>query len=366
MTSALLPEGFRDRLPPNADAAARLEARVLETAFAYGYERADPPLVEFFEGLARRLKASRTLEAVRYVDPVSQRTLAIRPDITAQIGRIAATRMAHHPRPVRLSYAGQVLKLRASELAPAREARQIGCELIGLDSVAAAREVVLVAVEALQAAGIGELSIDFTLPDLVDTLAAGPLAVAPDKLEALRDRLDAKDAGGVAALDPRYLPLIAAAGPFAEAHDRLCAFDAGGALRSRLDGLWAIADGVGVRATLDPTERHGFEYQSWLGFSLFAGGVRGEIGRGGTYAILHEDGSEEPAVGFSLYADALVDAGLAVPERRRLFVPLGTAPEAAAAMRAQGWVTVAQLAPGDGPAAQLCSHILAENGPQPA
>ncbi|MFX5801457.1 ATP phosphoribosyltransferase regulatory subunit, partial [Acinetobacter baumannii] len=84
--------------------------------------------------------------------------LAIRPDITAQVGRIAATRMAHHPRPVRLSYAGPVVKLRASELAPEREQRQLGCELIGLDSVAAAREVVTVAVEALAAAGVCDLS----------------------------------------------------------------------------------------------------------------------------------------------------------------------------------------------------------------
>jgi len=362
MTSALLPEGFRDRLPPNADAAARLEARVLETAFAYGYERADPPLVEFFEGLARRLKASRTLEAVRYVDPVSQRTLAIRPDITAQIGRIAATRMAHHPRPVRLSYAGPVAKLRASELAPERERRQIGCELIGLDSVAAASEVVTVAVEALAAAGVGDVSIDFTLPDLVDTLAHGPLAVAPDRIDALKERLDAKDAGGVAAIDARYLPLIEAAGPFEAAHDRLCRFDVGGALTSRLDGLWRIAEGLmgKVTLTLDPTERHGFEYQSWIGFSIFAGGLRSEIGRGGSYAIMRDDGSDEPAIGFSLYADAIIDAGVARPERRRLFVPFGTDPALAAAKRAEGWVTVAALDESDTASAQLCTHVLAD------
>ncbi|MCH3002809.1 ATP phosphoribosyltransferase regulatory subunit, partial [Listeria monocytogenes] len=84
---------------------------------------------------------------------------------------------------------------------------------------------------------------------------------------------------------PAYLPLIEAAGPFETAHDRLCAFEAGGALTSRLDALWKIAEGLQGRValTLDPTERHGFEYQSWLGFSIFAGGVRGEIGRGGTY-----------------------------------------------------------------------------------
>lgn len=364
MTSSLLPEGFHDRLPPFADVAARLEACVLEAAFAHGYERVDPPLVEFFDGLAQRLKASRTIDAVRYVDPVSQRTLAIRPDITAQIGRIAATRMAHHPRPVRLSYAGPVLKLRATELDPEREARQIGCELIGLDSVAAAREIVGVAVDALRAAGVNEISVDFTLPDLVDTLAAGPFPVAPEQIERLKDRLDAKDAGGVAQIAPLFLPLIEAAGPFDGAHDQLCGFDTGGALTSRLDGLWAIAQSLRgkVALTLDPTERHGFEYQSWLGFSIFAQGVRGEIGRGGSYTVLYDDGREEPAVGFSLYIDAIIDSGLTPAPRQRLFVPLDADLTVAARMRREGWVTVAALEASDTPEAQLCTHVLRAEG----
>jgi ATP phosphoribosyltransferase regulatory subunit len=357
MTSTLLPAGFHDRLPPHADAAARLEARVLATAFAHGYERVDPPLAEFEEGLADRLKSAGAREAVRFVDPVSQKSLAIRPDITAQVGRIAATRMAHHPRPVRLSYAGPVLKLRASELDPEREMRQIGCELIGLDSVAAAREVVGVAVEALSATGIEGLSIDFTLPDLIDVLAAGPLPVAADRIGALRDRLDAKDAGGVAEIAPDYLPLIEAAGPFEKALERLRAFDVGGALASRLDGLAAVAGGLGVSLTLDPTERHGFEYQTWLGFSLFASGMRGEIGRGGSYAIMGET-AEEPAVGFSLYADSIVAAGVGGEERRRLFVPLATDPAIASKLRDEGWVTVAALNETDTAEAQLCTHLV--------
>src|SRR3546814_14685644 len=105
--------------------------------------------------LASRLKAARRQDAVRFIDPVSQRSLAIRPDITAQVGRIAATRMAHHPRPLRLSYGGPVLKLRAADLAPECERLQVGCELIGLDNVAAARDVVRIAMEAVAAAGVG-------------------------------------------------------------------------------------------------------------------------------------------------------------------------------------------------------------------
>jgi len=40
-----------------------------------------------------------------------------------------------------------------------------------------------------------------------------------------------------------------------------------------------------ARLTLDPSERHGFEYQSWFGFTLYAEGIPGAIGRGGTYSI---------------------------------------------------------------------------------
>ncbi|WP_404335365.1 ATP phosphoribosyltransferase regulatory subunit [Sphingomonas sp. MMS12-HWE2-04] len=363
--SGLLPEGFHDRLPPAADAAARLEAHVLGVARRYGYEQVDPPLAEFADELGSRLSSGGLRGAVRFVDPVSQRTLAIRPDLTAQVGRIAATRMAHHPRPVRLSYSGQVLKLTASELDPRRAMRQIGCELIGRDTVAAAREIVQLAIEALDAAGILSVSLDFTLPDLIDTLVGDSLDAAT--LAALRERLDAKDAAGVAAIDARYLPLVEAAGPFDAAIERLRAIDAGNALSSRIDGLARIAEGLEgkVALTLDPTERHGFEFQSWLGFSIFARGVRGEIGRGGTYNVVHGGGSAEPAVGFSLYADPMLDAGLAAGERRRLFLPYGTPGDAAARLRSEGWVTVAALEAEDTPQAQLCTHVLREGVPQP-
>jgi ATP phosphoribosyltransferase regulatory subunit len=364
----LLPEGYRDRLPPEADASARLVRCVLDTASGYGYERVSPPLAEFEEGLRLGLKTASVQDLLRFVDPVSQRTMAIRPDITTQVGRIAATRMAHHPRPLRLSYGGPVLRLKATQLRPEREMMQVGAELIGLDTVAAALEIVTVAVEALASAGVTGLTIDFTLPDLVDHLAAGPLPLDPAEVSDVRALLDAKDAGGLAARGAAaFLPLVEAAGEFDSAIARLRAFDTSGALASRLDGLERIAAAVRgkVAITLDPTERHGFEYQSWFGFSLFADGATGEIGRGGSYTIVHPDGREEPAVGVSLYCDPLVDAGLAAEERRRLFIPFGTGPAEGARMRQAGWVTVAALTDDDSPEAQICSHVLIDGAPSP-
>jgi ATP phosphoribosyltransferase regulatory subunit len=366
----LLPEGLSDRLPPQAEASARLVRNVLDTVSSHGYQRVMPPLAEFEQTLVARLQSARAQDLLRVVDPVSQRMLALRPDMTAQIGRIAATRLGQAARPLRLCYAGPVIKLRSNQLRPEREMTQVGAELIGTDSVAAAVEIVTVAIEALEVAGLSGITVDFTLPDLIDTLAAKELPLAAEDIPAVRAALDAKDAGALVALGERaaaYLPLIEATGPFHAAMDKLEALDAVGALKSRTEALRAIAKPIGwdITLTLDPTERHGFEYQTWFGFSLFAEGFVGEVGRGGTYMIAHPDGRQEPAIGFSLYPDPLIDAGLGSKPVKRLFLPVGHDSARAAELRKAGWRTVAALSESDDGIALGCSHILDGDEPKP-
>ena len=320
----LLPEGLEDRLPATAPTAARVTRAVLDVMDSHGYDRVQPPTIEFEQSMASRMAGVQPRRMFRFVDPASLRMMALRSDMTVQVGRIAATGLAGAARPLRLAYAGQVLTIKGDGLDPARERLQLGAELIGSDSVAAAGESVALAIEAVQAAGASGVSVDFTLPDLVDTLAAQALPLADDVIEAVRRELDAKDAGGlVAAGGAAYLPLLEAIGPFEAAIARLAAFDTGGVLASRIAGLRAIAARVGAaaRLTLDPSERHGFEYQSWFGFTIYAEGLRGALGRGGTYAILGQAGAAEPATGFSLYPDRRAgrDRGasrLAVPAAR--------------------------------------------------
>jgi ATP phosphoribosyltransferase regulatory subunit len=343
----LLPTGFKDRLPPEADASARLVRAMLDTVGSHGYERVQTPLAEFETSLNGSLGTS-SRDLLRFVDPVSGETMAVRSDITGQIGRIATSRMGHHKRPIRLSYGGPVVKLRATQLRPEREMMQVGAEMIGLDSIQAATEVLMIAVEAFKAAGVKDITVDLTLPDLITILKPkGDVA-------AIAAALDAKD---IAAVPEAFKPLIAAAGPLPEALDKLRAFDTQGVLADRLLAIEEIAKNMpkDVAVTLDPTERHGFEYQSWLGFSFFSAHTSGEIGRGGAYQI-----GQEPAIGFSAYIDPLIDAGLGASERRRLFLPTGTLPHKAAQLRAEGWVTVAQMGENDTAEAQICTHILAD------
>ena len=356
-TPALLPEGLRDRLPGDAAAADRLARLLSDHLASHGYDRIQPPLIEYEVTLAARLGPAARRELIRFTDPASQATLALRSDITGQAGRIAATRLAHVPRPLRLSYAGPVLRVSGDKVRHEREALQVGAELIGSDTVTAACEILTVAVEGLALAGVTGISIDLTLPDLIETLASTVLP--PARIAELKTLLDMKDAGGLAAAGfGDWLPLIAATGPVDAALAQLRTFDHAGLLASRLNGIAAMAAAVGDRArvTLDPTERHGFEYQTWIGFSIFGDGIGGEAGRGGAYVVAHETLSE-PAVGFSLYVDALVDAGLGRAEPKRILLPLVTDPAIGVTLRADGWVTVAALDAAADPADFGCSHV---------
>lgn len=364
----LLPEGLEDRLPREAATTTRVMRAIHDVMHGHGYDRVLPPMIEFDETLGARMAGIQSRRMFRFVDPQSLRMLILRGDHTPQIGRIAASRLSAAARPLRLCYAGQVVSIKGDGLDPARERLQCGAEIIGADTVAAASEIVAIAIEALQSAGATGVSVDFTLPDLVDVLAAEALPLAPEAIEGVRRELDTKDAGGlIDAGGAHYVPLLYATGEFDSAIERLAAFDTGGVLAGRIAALREIAGRLGgvARLTLDPSERHGFEYQTWFGFTIYAQGVRGVIGRGGTYRITGPGGGE-PATGFSLFPDGLIDLQATVePDDDRLFLPLGHDLHAAAALRGSGWRTVAALSEADDPRSLGCSHRLTAIGPEP-
>lgn len=380
--AALLPAGFYDLLPPLAEREAEVTARLMAVLTSHGYERVKPPLVEFEATLLSGAGAAMANDTFRTMDPTSHRMVAVRADMTPQVARIAASRLGHHPRPLRLSYAGQVLRVKGSEVRPERQVGQAGAELIGAEGPAADVEVIAVAAEALLGVGVPNLSVDLTMPTLVPTLAE-EFAIPVAKRPALRAALDHKDTAAVAALagkaGPLLTGLVAAAGGAAQARPALERLPLSERARAERERLGAVIDGLtaampALMVTVDPVENRGFEYHTGISFTFFARvemqrGALGELGRGGRYQAGDPE-APEPATGFTLYTDTILSTLPPARPRRRLLLPLGADAGYAAALRDQGWITVTALAAADdwhAEAARLgCGHVLEEGKPVPA
>jgi len=365
---ALLPHGLRDLLPPDAAWEAEVVARLTAVLASHGYERVKPPMAEYEENLLSGAGAAMAQDTFRVMDPVSQRMIGLRADMTPQVARIATTRLKDAPRPLRLCYAGQVLRVGASEIRPERQVGQVGAELIGSDAVAADLEVVAVAAEALAAIGIAGLSVDLTLPTLVPALCRA-LGLSEAEIAAVRKPLDHKDAaatakigGAASAVLQKLLQAAGAAKPALKALDALDLPPRAASERARLENVVAglAARVPGLAITIDPVENRGFEYHTGISFAFFARGLSGELGRGGRY-LTAEAG--EPATGFTLYTDTILQTAPPQALGKRLYVPAGVGADAAAQKRGEGWITVAGLAPAADEALEAkrlgCGHRLA-------
>jgi ATP phosphoribosyltransferase regulatory subunit len=271
--------------------------------------------------------------------------MGLRADITPQIARIATTRLSNAPRPLRVSYAGQVLRVKGSQLRPERQFAQAGFELIGAGTPAADAEVVVLAAEALERLGIEEVSVDLTLPTLVSELLA---SLGVTATPGLRDALDHKDVasvrtfGGAAA--PALIGLIEAVGPADRALSALAGLDLpppAAEARRHLERVVELARDAapGLRLTIDPVENRGFEYHSGVSFTIFARGAGGELGRGGRYLA----GGVEPATGATLFLDTVLGAMPRAEASPRVFVPFGTPSAETRRLREQGWAVVSGL-----------------------
>jgi len=342
-SKSLLPAGFSDLLPPDAQTESTAVEQIMAVFASHAYARVRPPLIEFEESLLAGSGETLADQCFRMMDPDSHRMMALRADITPQIARIATTRLINEPRPLRLSYAGQCVRTRSTQREHDRQVPQAGIELIGHDSAAADAEAILVGVEALSAIGLKNLSLDITLPAIAPTLIE--MAVCGPTARLLARALDRKDAASVASLAGKFAPLLTnlllAAGPADQALAALEAADLPPALRAlatRAGSVIALlrASAPALKITLDPVEFRGFQYHTGLTFTFFAIGHGEELGRGGRYLC----NDAEPATGLTLFADSVLRAAPKPTPQNILYIPAGAE---GAAFRAQQFITLAGL-----------------------
>ena len=327
--SGLLPAGLSDLMPEQARHEALAIASLMESFSRFGYAPVKPPLVEFEETiLADGPGAALAPDSFRLLDPQSSRMMVLRADMTAQIARIASTRMAHHPRPLRLSYNGSVLRVKAEHLNPERQLTQVGAEMIGASRPAHDAEVAVAAMAALRRAGVAKMPIDLGIPRLLDAVHKGK-----NPPSGLVDAVNAKNHSLVREI----------AGKEAEPLVLLMDIPLGGvdALREGIKGplsrlpraavamlkeLADVAEQISTAmpdaaVTVDPLEQRGFDYHHGIGFAIFAPGIRGELGRGGRYRTSATDGQGEESTGVTLYLERVLRATHAPEPGNTVYVP---------------------------------------------
>ncbi|MFC4350957.1 ATP phosphoribosyltransferase regulatory subunit [Fodinicurvata halophila] len=348
---ALLPAGLQDVLYPDAAHEAAIVEKLIRHVSRFGYARVKPPLIEFEDSLLAGPGGQVSEQTFRLMDPISQRMMGLRADMTPQVARVAVSRLAQEPRPLRLCYAGEVLRVRGSQLRPERQFTQVGVELIGTASRRADAEAVFLASDALLSVGVEGLSVDLALPTLVGRLFE-VLGLSEQERQELRAALDRKDAAAVQQAAGRHADLfdglLRASGLADEALERLMALPLPESVLGEIERLSEVIGEVRrmnpeLVLTVDCVDHRGFEYQTGLSFTLFASGVRGELGRGGRYDAPRGEAEGEPAIGFTLFMDSVLRA-LPIPsEGRRIYLPSDSDGAFANALRAVGWITVTAL-----------------------
>ena len=252
--------------------------------------------------------------------------MALRADMTAQIARIACTRMAHLPRPLRLSYSGAVLRVKPDPLNPERQLMQVGAEMIGASSPDHDAELAVAALSALRQAGVDRITIDLGIPRLLEALTR-------DVSDDLAHAVAAKDPVQVRALAGDHadtlcrimdLPMAGLDG-LADAMGDLSATLPEAAC-TMLKDLLIVGGMIRTAApfadiTIDPLESRGFDYHHGIGFAIFAPGVRGELGRGGRYRTAAMGGREEESTGVTLYLERVLRAMPPLATEDRVYVP---------------------------------------------
>lgn len=351
---ALLPAGMCDVLPPDAEIESRAMEDLITLFSGRGYQRVKPPLIEFEESLLSDSGTAMAGQTFRLMDPVSQRMMGVRADMTLQVARIATTRLKNAPRPLRLCYGDQILRVRGTQLRPERQFGQVGMELIGTEDAAGDAEIILGAVDALSGLDISSLSVDLAMPTLAPAVAEG-LKLSKQAGADLRQALDRKDIAAVSALSDvlgktgtaLFTALLEATGPAEQALAKLMALDLPAQAvteRAKLAATLAAirAGNPDLTLTIDPVECRGFEYHSGVTFTFFAGGVRGELGSGGRYIAGKRSGEVgEPATGMTLFMDTILRAMPRPQLEPRLYLPPKTPLADGQRLRDEGYVTVA-------------------------
>ncbi|MFR8046603.1 MAG: ATP phosphoribosyltransferase regulatory subunit [Eggerthella lenta] len=362
------PAGFRDVLSDEACMRERIARDVQACFAARGYLPIETPTLEVMDVM--RAGGRMPGSPFKFFD-ASGDLLAMRPDVTLQVARMCATRLAGQPGPFRFRYMQRVFREAEGRMqAQAREMTQIGVECIGEAGPQADAEVVELMAEALELAGARGCKLALARVGVLRALLAACGASAQWTEQVLAafhasnfvevDRLT----GEAAAVPPVFAAAIRALPRIRggrEAVEEVRALVAPLGCEDGLDDFARTCDllaeaGLADRILVDFSVMSSFDYYTGIVFEAYAPELGTPLGSGGRYDnMIGSYGESRPAAGFAFSLEQAM-AAAAAAERSvddeaarplRIAVPKGSLnADTVAALEAAGLDTTGLDDPG--------------------
>ena len=323
MKSQLLPEGFRDSLPDLAGKEYLISSSFLNLMKQNGYLLINPPLLEFERSLFFLTPEKDNIDSFRLLDPVSQKMMGIRPDITLQVARLACGSLDESPRPLRLCYSGEILKAYNNGLNLSRQITQIGSEIIGIGDNFCEKELIDLIIEILKKLKIKKFFINFTMPTLIQSLSKD-FNLTRDELSFVKEKYQNKNHKGIEKISKNLeeisKELLSIVGLVEANIKKLKKINFPKLTQIEINNFIKAIDKIRkkfphLNIYVDPLEIDGSDYHTGLAFKVFSENLK-ELFTGGNYKVFKEN-----CIGFSGYVENLVkESLLRVDNMKKIFV----------------------------------------------
>ncbi len=145
--------GMRDLLPEEAETLNYVICKARETAALYGYREVVTPLVEPYELLSAKSGEEIRTRMFIFKD-LGDRTVALRPEFTASIARLATSALKNEPKPLRIFSVGSVYRYDEPQRGRYREFWQSNFELMGSNNPEADAETILLTNDLMKTTGL--------------------------------------------------------------------------------------------------------------------------------------------------------------------------------------------------------------------
>jgi histidyl-tRNA synthetase len=145
--------GMKDFMPKDAEKMRSVERVSRELSKLYGYKEIITPVMESYD-----LLSAKTGEEIRQrmytFEDLGGRKVALRPEFTASVARLVATKMRNEPKPIRLFSVGSLYRYDEPQYGRFREFWQANYELFGSSRPEADAEILILTNDLLNRLGL--------------------------------------------------------------------------------------------------------------------------------------------------------------------------------------------------------------------